>query len=81
MTDAPLVSRDETHDSIDPHTGTLSPAAQTRRLTIISRLVSFGHTIGGWAEALAHPDFDKAARSAEEPVPAAPEVDPAAQAH
>ena len=48
----PEAPRDETHDSIDPQTGALHPAALAKRASIMDDLRAAGHTVENWAMAL-----------------------------
>lgn len=49
-----LLPTDETHDSIDPQTGALTPEATSRRAQIIADLQADGHKIASWVEVLMH---------------------------
>ena len=64
-----LDPRDETHDSVDPATRTLTPAAVERRRTIIQELRDAGHEVATWAEALIHLSSAPSTPSPASPVP------------
>lgn len=72
------MSRDETHDSIDPTTGALTGEALARRQTIMDRLREAGHEIVTWADALFHLSAASDGESPPDPETVAAETAPAA---